>query len=579
MASVTDRAPASLAGPDGIRSLRAPRWVADHSSLVAMTVYALLTIYFNHIAIEHLGSTCACDAGADATEFMWAFKWFPYSIVHGLNPLHTNLMWVPGGVNLAAVPAAPWTALFGLPFTLLFGPLVAYNVVAIAAPAVSAYAAFLLCRYVTRSPWASLIGGYTYGFSAFMFGQWGGDLMLMYIFVPPLMVLVVLKFMDGVISRNRAAAYLLLLVITQFGISTEVLFTFTCIFGVALVAGYALATPDYRKRIIEALKVIVFAYLLTGAIASYYILKSFQITPYENYWGRAYPGDVLAYFFPTTSFRLGSSSFAGLSASFAGNIAEQDQYLGWPLILILALWLVESWRRSRAAKVLAITTAVAIIFSLGDKLTVGGHPTIWWPFNLFQSLPVFRLLLPSRIGVIVSLGTAVAAALWIGAARGRRSVLWRGLLGVLAVIFLWPNLSNPGREANFDVPSFFTNNAYKHYLHKNEIVLPLPFGYSAGSADLLWQADADFYFRLAGGYWYISPPEDAQYPIVAQLQADAPGPQAAADLKSYVDTKHVSAIVVADGGAEAGWVPVITKAGWKLSAHVDGVQIYRSVSD
>ena len=50
-----------------------------------------------------------------------------------------------------------------LPVTLLAGPVPAYNLLIIAAPALSAFTAFCLCMQICRDFVAALIGGYIFG--------------------------------------------------------------------------------------------------------------------------------------------------------------------------------------------------------------------------------------------------------------------------------------------------------------------------------------------------------------------------------------------------------------------------------
>ena len=47
------------------------------------------------------------------------------------------------------------------PVTLLFGPVVAYNLAAVLLPALAAWTAFLLCQHVTGTFWPSVAGGCT----------------------------------------------------------------------------------------------------------------------------------------------------------------------------------------------------------------------------------------------------------------------------------------------------------------------------------------------------------------------------------------------------------------------------------
>src|SRR4051812_46060068 len=66
------------------------------------------------------------------------------------------------------IGAVPALALFLLPVTLLAGPHVAFDVSVVLVPAVAGWAAFCLCRYLTRSFWPSFLGGLMFGCSSFM---------------------------------------------------------------------------------------------------------------------------------------------------------------------------------------------------------------------------------------------------------------------------------------------------------------------------------------------------------------------------------------------------------------------------
>ena len=69
----------------------------------------------------------------------------------------------------------------------------------------TAWTAFLLCRYLTRSLWASLVGGYLFGFSSYMIGQIEGHLHMTTVFLLPLIALVVIRYVrHGLDGLNLA---------------------------------------------------------------------------------------------------------------------------------------------------------------------------------------------------------------------------------------------------------------------------------------------------------------------------------------------------------------------------------------
>ncbi|MDQ6806112.1 MAG: hypothetical protein M3065_14400, partial [Actinomycetota bacterium] len=172
---------------------RAWRWLGRHPLALALSVYLAVDIaYFGARVIPNIGHTCACRAGADPTSYMWFLAWWPHALLHGINPFVTNVLFAPGTTNLGAVDVVPGAAILASPITLLFGPLVAYNVLALAAPLLAAFFAFLLCRYITAGTLASLVGGYIYGFSPYMLGHMQGHLDLVMIFPVPAAVLLTL---------------------------------------------------------------------------------------------------------------------------------------------------------------------------------------------------------------------------------------------------------------------------------------------------------------------------------------------------------------------------------------------------
>src|SRR5207302_1951995 len=72
---------------------------------------------------------------------------------------------------------------------------------------------------------------------------------------------------------------------------------------------------------------------------------------------------------------------------------------------------------------------------------------------------------------------------------------------------------NPTADAwwrSMRVPAFVAHNAFERCLRRDDNVLAFPFGPKGDS--MLWQAEADFGFRLAGAYVGPSPPPSFTHP-------------------------------------------------------------------
>jgi len=122
------------------------RYLGRGGGLTAFGVYLVLALIWGRAALAHLGSACACTTYGDAAQFPWTFVWFPHALFHGLNLLHTPVIWSPGGRNLAGATAPLLPAFAVAPVTYLWGPFVGYNLVAILAPVTAAWSAYCSSR-------------------------------------------------------------------------------------------------------------------------------------------------------------------------------------------------------------------------------------------------------------------------------------------------------------------------------------------------------------------------------------------------------------------------------------------------
>ena len=214
----------------------------------------------------------------DPQVFVWAFAWFPHSILHGENPFVTHAVWAPSGVNLTWATMMPGLALLFSPLTLAAGAATSYNVAAVVMPALAAWTAFLLCRYLTRQLWPSLVGGYLFGFSSYMLGQELGHLQVSSVFLIPLVALVVLRYVREELDERRLIVRLGPLLALQLLFATEIAFTVTLALACSIALGLVVA-PGLRRRLARLLAPLAASYLLAAILTApflYYLLAGFQ---------------------------------------------------------------------------------------------------------------------------------------------------------------------------------------------------------------------------------------------------------------------------------------------------------------
>jgi len=552
-------------------------WLASgrRQATVALALYVAISIgYFGLHVLPHLGSeNVGLHDWTDPTVNMWSLAWWPYALLHGLNPLVTHALFAPDRIDLAATSPTlcPLAGILGAPITLAFGPIVSYNLLMLAGPVLAAFFAFLLCRYITGNFAASLFGGYVFGFSTYILGHMEGHLQLVLIFPIPAAVHLVLRLIDGRISQRRFIILMALLLAALFLTASEITLTFVALGAVTLAVTFVLA-PTEREHIIGTVKPILTAGVAAAIVTSpviYYELHG--IVRFGSNIGDIDGSDLLGFLVPPNLVRLGRTHFAALSqaSNISGSDAEAVTYVGLPLALIVARYTITRWRLT-STRILFGMLAIVVVLLLGSRLHIAGYPTIPLPWKLLDRW-LLRDVIPLRLAIYMFLIVAVILAMWLAQPRAGRWALGKWALAAASIAFLVPNVTGGlwrGQEYN---PGFFTTHQYRSVLTRGETVLILPFGQLGNS--MLWQADTDMWFRLAGGY--INPLYPADYekdPLFPALFRNArPDPQ---KLRSFLDRRHVGAVIV-DPEMPQQWPDALAALGLKRIP-LGGVWFYRT---
>jgi len=468
------------------------RW----QDLLALLGYAAVSFaYFGWRLLPHPGRVLT-GFGNDNQIYVWSFAWWPHAIGSWTNPLVSHALYAPDGVNLAWTLTVPGLALVFSPLTAAAGPVVAYNVAALLMPALGAWTAYLLCRYLTGSLWASLVGGYLFGFSlAILRQQLFGHLPVTAVFLVPLVALVAVRFVRGDLDARGLAWRLGVVLAAQLWLSTEYALTLTIFFALALALAFALM-PAARPRLQAALVPVAGGYAVAAVLASPLIVYALLgLVPGWTVDASGSGTDLLSFAVPSHLVAVGGSSLVSVSSHLAAGGASA--YVGLPTLVVIA-WLAVAKRRTESTRFLVAAFVVASVLTLGTDLRVYGHRLIPLPWDALAHVPFLKGALPFRFATYVSLAAAVTVAVWIASTRGR--VYPRPyLLPVLAVAALVPAVwrtTYPSFEPTHpDRVAFFTDDLYRSCLGRGETLAIFPFG--GGGYSLLWQAETGFAFDLA----------------------------------------------------------------------------------
>ena len=526
------------------------------------------------------------NPSSDFQIMTWSLEWWPWALIHGVNPFHTSLLWPPGGFSTLWMTTIPAPALLASPLTLTAGPLVSYDVLMILAAPLAAGAAYLLCLELSASFLASLVGGLLFGLSPYMLGHTlSQHLNLVFVFPLPLVALFCVRYVRRKTSARRFVLIVALLLLLELGSSLELFSDLTLFVALGLALALAVAGGQ-RGRYLRLAGVLALAYaVLLPVLVPIALFALGGAHAALRFAPASYAIDTANLIVPTPTLLAGALRGArAISLHFVGNIGEQDGYLGVPLIVLALVALVREWRRG--AWLAGALFLCALLLSFGPTLTVAGRPLLGLPFAIAH-LPVFSDALPARLSIFSALCASVLVALWL--ARTKRRWLRLGV-AVLVVASLLPNFWPPSRlpgawavTSEFGYATqpvsegFVADPLWRRLIAPGATVLVLPTGDRTAAS--WWQVESGMRFALAVPVTPFSPPVLAAEPIIQglvdnDLRALDGAHLAAGRLRAFLLADHVAAVLVTPE-AGVGWEHIVARATATPPTLLGAARLYR----
>jgi len=535
-------------------------------NLLALALYTGVSLgMFGPWILNRMSTWFLSEQAQDGSLFVWSFRWWPYALSHHISAIFSNAAWAPGGINLTWATTIPGPAIALQGLTSSHGPFFSFNVTELAAPALAAWTAYLLCRRITGSFLPALIGGFFFGFSPSLIDEFGqGHPSLTLVFLVPLAAYLIVRLLEGSIHPAWFVLLLGTVLSMQLYIGEEVFATMTLVGAVCGLVGFAAGPAERRRRLLRAIAPIAGAYVIAAVAASPLLHTAFtrpRIVKAIHYatieYGAHRTTDFLRYVTP--------GRYTVLWSQFSARWGDNPWYLGVPLIVVLVLFVVTE-RHRRSTWALFAGLIVILALSLGDSLSVFGADIL--PWHLVAALPVLSVAQPGRLVTYVYLLIAVLVALWLARPPWRSrspapspyppsSPLWRPtplprrwprllrwLLVVAAAAMILPNFSSPVWATQVPETPFLASGIYKQYLTPGEILWVVD---AHHDRQLIWQADTHFYFRLAGGFFGGTPAGVRQGALQESLAIGNVSPTTtAAAIKGFLKAHRVGAILVAN---------------------------------
>lgn len=408
------------------------------------------------------------------------------------------------------------------PITLLWGPVVAYNLLMVAAFGLSAWAAYHVFQRYCGSRSAAWVGGLLFAFGPYMVAQSMGHLDLVVMVYPPIALLLVDAIVRGRRRRWLAGALLGLATAAQLLVMEETI-AGVAIACLTVVAMAALVWPSFVRshwrHALPGFGAAAVAFLACAAVPLWYQMAGPQVPAGLREVANTTSSDVAGFVVPTANQALSPQAARDVASHLVAQATGQDAYIGIPMLALAAL---VGWR-FRTRPEVRVAAALAMVFgvlSLGPWLNAGGRVlSVPLPGWLLQHVPLVNNVVPLRLMAftdffltfIVAWGLAHRASL----SRPTRAAVLA--LTVLAIASWFPAL--PRQTLSPPVPSALPAAVGRSIpTHGTLLFAPLP---SQGNADPMWyQLQDSFRFALAGAYAYANGPD---IPLEDALQSASPG--------------------------------------------------------
>jgi hypothetical protein len=505
----------------------------------------------------------------DADLFAWFMRYTANAVQHGLLPtLVTTGMNATTGVNLMWNTATLLPGVLLAPVTWLVGPQTTLTILTTVGFFGSATALFWVLRRWDVSTPAAALGGAVYGFSPALLQSSIAHYELLLVFLPPLIVSACARLAVRP-TWGRTGAWLGLLLAAQIFISEEIALTtaLTCVLVLLVLAAS-------RPRIAIQRVAPTTAGLAIAALVALTLTGSALLTQFHGpltVRGSSHPldfyvNDLAGFVTPQGALFFHTAASAAAAASYQGGLPEYLGYLGWPLIVVLAVAAVVTWRRL-AGRAATVTLVALCVLSLGSHPLIAGtsYSAVDLPWNWIEKIPTFAPVLTDRLSILADGAAATLLAFGIDEVRKRLPAHWPARLAqpavlAVAVLCCLPLLPRPlPGSSTVPLPPGWSTVFDRLNLAPNSRVLVLPLPRPSETLPLRWFADSGEPSAMIGGY-FIGTGEGGQARLGPQMSRRVP------EYLNYLWSEGVplSSPYRAEADIASGEWTYLSKRGWPV---------------
>lgn len=472
-------------------------------AIIPASYLGLTVLWMAHVWSGPGTAVAGLPGYEDNLQLLWYVAWWPYAMTHLGNPLFTNLVNYPTGVNLAWMgTGAPLLGLIGAPVTAEWGPVAGYNTLLTVGLAGSAWAVYLAVRPWVHRTLPAFLAGALFLFSPYIDGQSAGHIDLA---VVPIVPLVMLWARWAIIERrgsDRAAGLVLgVLLSAEFFISEEIAASLLLMLVLAACT-MAVAFPTaFYTRVGRVAHIVVWCCAFTMLVLAVPLVWQYGgpgrisgplMVPSQ------FSGRFLAFFVPAATQLISPAASARLIEVHGYNVVEYGNYVGLPLLAVISTLAVSRWRLPvvRVGVVMFLLTGVCIL-GANFHLVGSGPRGFPLPWALIGRIPPLGDLLPVRLSLYLDLFAVFLLGIALDQILMTSRRPWSLLVAVL-VFAAWLPMPLTMAVDAYPVPKYFAHPVNP----AGQVLLVVPFPQSVREANAMeWQATADMTFSMVGGYY------------------------------------------------------------------------------
>ncbi len=385
--------------------------------LTPFLFYCLATLVFFYPQLADL-SNSLIGPPEDNCMHYWSLDWDARALGSpAVGMEFSNMIFHPEGSSLLFHTHSFFNVFLNALLVKVMSPVLSYNLLILQTFPLAALGAFFLIRYLTGDPFASLAGGFIYGFNPSHYAHALHHINIATIQFLPFFILFYLKAIQKPTLRNIFAATLFFLLNSL----CDWQYLIFAVLFMALVTVYLMI----RRRTVWMPQIYAVSLVIAGVpvLVQAGWLAAMARTMKGHYAEVALPlcqmADLFGLVVPHINHWLGNFSWIGrINRLYLSNEWEGTVYLGLVNLGLVFL----AWRliKTQAKKYLAGLVHFAVL-ALGSPLTVLGHEfPLKLPFALLAQIPLMSLLrAPSRLIVFSYLFLGILTALALKELLGR----------------------------------------------------------------------------------------------------------------------------------------------------------------